>query len=171
VVSLPAITNPINGKTVEVRIAPLVDGIAGRVRDCSIDSLVIYIDPIVPESMYTTLVIHEYIEFKRLINGDKWAVAHQDANEIERVWVEHFGADWSAYNRNYIKLLRAIENRHPRPQDPDDMFRGESGEKVPIERHTEKGADVANIVTLGGQASPSTPLPNDRVSNITNLQR
>jgi hypothetical protein len=149
------LVNPINLRPVEIRIAEMNDGIAGRTRDSTPHSMTVYIDPTVPREMYPTLVCHEYCELVRMMNGNKWETAHQGANETEKRWVEKYGANWDAYNRNYLKLLRDVEARGRAVQDPYDMFRGEQGERIPLLRETQaKGIDVGDIVPDAGRAAP-----------------
>ncbi len=163
---MPVIQNPMNNRSVEVRVAPLNDGIAGRTRDSTPENMTVYIDPLVPSAMWPTLVVHECCELIRLMRGDKWETAHQGANRTEKRWVERCGAKWEAYNRNYLKLLRKAEARGDSIKDPADIFRGEAGEIVPIYRETEKGVDVADITTMAGQANRGTVAPMDRTTNI-----
>lgn len=143
---MPNIINPINKKPVEIRVVELGDGIAGRTKQSTLDKMVVYMDPLVPEAMYRSIVVHEYVELKRLLDGDTYKTAHEDATRAEKTCATKNGADWDAYNRNYLRLLRRVERRGA--TNPPDIFEGEEGE-----RPTEKGADIGDIVVPGGQAS------------------
>lgn len=122
-----------NGKPVEIRVAEMNDGIAGRTKDSTLEKMTVYMDPLVPEAMYRSIVVHEYTELRDMLKGDSYQTAHRNATKNEKTCAERHGADWAAYNRNYIKLLRRVERRGG--TNPADLFEGEQGER-PVEKVT-----------------------------------
>lgn len=137
------IINPITKKPVTVRVAKLNDGIAGRTKDSTLDDLTVYVDPSVPEAMFRSLVVHEYVELKYILKGDDYSTAHENATKAEKTCATKHGANWESYNRNYLKLLNFVEKREPLPANPADLY-----------EHIEKGADITDIVVPGGPAGP-----------------
>lgn len=155
---MSTIINPMTGKPVTIRIAKMKNGIAGRTKDSTPDNMTVYIDPIVPEGMYPALIVHECCELKHLVKGDKWETSHRAATETEHKFVDKLGADWDAYNRNYVKMLNKVKSRGNSIKNPKDILEGSSGER-PSAGATDKGADVADVVPLaplGGQ-KPNKP--------------
>ncbi len=108
-----------------IKVAPLVDGIAGR----SHDGLTCYIDPSIPLWMHRALRVHEEAEARYMLQGMSYEGAHQKATSYERAFCEAHGLDWLDYDATYKRLLKVIEARNPKPREPDDLFHGADGEK------------------------------------------
>jgi hypothetical protein len=105
----------------KVKRVTLGDGLAGR----SKDGKTVYVDTSVPEWMIQGIMQHENVEARYIAQGDTYKTAHKNATEAEKKFVESKGISWDKYNSTYLKLLREIENRDPKPTDPTDMFMGE----------------------------------------------
>jgi hypothetical protein len=112
--------NPFTSKDVAIIRVPLHDGIAGF----SEDETKIYIDSEVPDWMILGLIAHESFEKMLIDLGFSYDWSHIQATQVERMLCKDLGIDYEKYDDEYHRLLNVVENRKPRPDDPEDMYQG-----------------------------------------------
>jgi hypothetical protein len=124
--------NPVTNLPAEITWIVLNDGLAGRRKDCSVDHVRVYVDPLCEIGWIPMILVHETVELKNMAKGISYVKAHRLATKAEKTYCEENGIIWSEYNNGYHLQLQKIEHRGPTVKDPEDMFNGAGGE-------TEKG--------------------------------
>ena len=112
--------NPFTSKDISIIRIPIHDGLAGF----SKDETKIYIDSEVPTWMIDGIVAHETFEKMLIDLGFSYDWSHVQATQVERMLCKDLGIDYEKYDDEYHTLLDIIDNRNPRPEDPEDMFEG-----------------------------------------------
>jgi hypothetical protein len=126
------IDNPVTHVPTEVTWIELNDGLAGRRKDCSVDRVRVYVDPLCELGWIPMILLHETVELINMAEGISYTKAHHLATQAEKAYCKEHGISWDEYNNGYHLKLRKIEHRGAKLKDPVDMFNGAGGD-------TEKG--------------------------------
>jgi hypothetical protein len=112
--------NPFTAKDVAIVRLQLHDGLAGF----NEDETKIYVDSEVPDWMMDGIVAHETFERMLMNLGFSYEWSHVQATQVERMLCKDLGIDYEKYDGEYHRLLDVIDNRKPKPDDPEDMYHG-----------------------------------------------
>lgn len=79
-----------------------------------------YLDRDLPKKFHTTVLWHERFEKAlRAVKGMSYSRAHELATAAERMKVEEFGRDWTAYKKAIAGIVRDNEKQTPHKMPPD----------------------------------------------------